>query len=55
MSMRFERDNLYGSCMDDGERFAYFQKAVIEMLNQLNYFPEIISHDWHTGMIAGCV
>ncbi len=47
----FERDSLYGY-MDDGERFAYFQKAVIEMLNQLNYWPEIIhSHDWHTGMI----
>lgn len=47
----FERDTLYGY-NDDGERFAYFQKAVIEMLNQLNYWPEIIhSHDWHTGMI----
>lgn len=47
----FERDTLYGY-LDDGERFAYFQKAVIEMLNQLNYWPEIMhSHDWHTGMI----
>lgn len=47
----FERDALYGY-MDDGERFAYFQKAVIEMLNQLDYWPEIMhSHDWHTGMI----
>lgn len=47
----FERDTLYGY-MDDGERFAYFQKAVIEMCNQLNYFPEIMHcHDWHTGMI----
>lgn len=47
----FERANLYGY-EDDGERFAYFQKAVIEMLNQLNYFPEIMHcHDWHTGMI----
>ena len=47
----FERDNMYGYA-DDGERFAYFQKAVIEMLNQLNYFPEIMHcHDWHTGMI----
>lgn len=47
----FERDTLYGY-NDDGERFAYFQKAVIEMLNQLNYWPEIMhSHDWHTGMI----
>ena len=47
----FERDTMYGY-IDDGERFAYFQKAVIEMLNQLNYFPEIMHcHDWHTGMI----
>lgn len=47
----FEREELYGH-IDDGERFAYFQKAVIEMCNQLNYFPEIMHcHDWHTGMI----
>ena len=47
----FERDTLYGYD-DDGERFAYFQKAVIEMLNQLNYWPNIIHcHDWQTGMI----
>lgn len=47
----FERDALYGY-QDDGERFAYFQKAVIEMLNQLNYWPNIIHcHDWQTGMI----
>ena len=47
----FERDTLYGY-QDDGERFAYFQKAVIEMLNQLNYWPNIIHcHDWQTGMI----
>jgi starch synthase len=47
----FERDTLYGY-QDDGERFAYFQKAIIEMLNQLNYWPNIIHcHDWHTGMI----
>lgn len=47
----FERDAMYGY-IDDGERFAYFQKAVIEMLNQLQYFPAIMHcHDWHTGMI----
>ena len=47
----FERESMYGYD-DDGERFAYFQKAVIEMLNQLNYWPQIIHcHDWHTGMI----
>ena len=47
----FERDGLYGY-IDDGERFAYFQQAVLEMLNQLNYFPAIMHcHDWHTGML----
>lgn len=47
----FEREALYGYT-DDGERFAYFQKAVIEMLNQLNYWPNVIHcHDWQTGMI----
>ncbi len=47
----FERDTLYGY-QDDGERFAYFQKAIIEMLNQLNYWPNIVHcHDWQTGMI----
>lgn len=47
----FERGTLYGY-QDDGERYAYFQKAVIEMLNQLNYWPNIIHcHDWQTGMI----
>ncbi len=47
----FERDSLYGYD-DDGERFAYFQKAVIEMFNQLNYWPNIVHcHDWQTAMI----
>lgn len=47
----FERSELYGY-EDDGERFAYFQKAVLEMLNQLAYFPDILHcHDWHTGML----
>lgn len=48
----FEREGLYGY-EDDGERFAYFQKAVLEMLNQLDYFPDVLHcHDWHTGMIS---
>ena len=33
----FERGGLYGYD-DDGERFAFFTKAVLEMLNQINYF-----------------
>ena len=48
----FERDGLYGY-PDDGERFAFYQKAVLEMLGAIDFFPDIMHcHDWHTGMIA---
>jgi len=48
----FDRDKLY-SYADDGERFAFFQIAVLQMLKKLAFFPDVIhSHDWHTGMIA---
>ena len=47
-----ERDGLYGY-PDDGERFAFYQKAVLEMLWAIDFFPDIMHcHDWHTGMIA---
>ena len=47
----FWRDNMYGYA-DDGERFAFFSKAVLELLPHLPFRVEIIhEHDWHTGMI----
>ncbi|MHC0038966.1 glycogen synthase GlgA [Pseudoneobacillus sp. C159] len=47
----FKRDGLYGY-FDDGERFSFFNRAVLESLNQLEYFPDVIHcHDWHTAMI----
>ena len=47
----FNRDNMYGY-YDDGERFAYFTHAVLESLDYLSYYPDIIHcHDWHTAMI----
>jgi starch synthase len=47
----FKRDRLYGY-FDDGERFAYFDRAVLEALAQLNFFPDVLHcHDWHTAMI----
>lgn len=47
----FERDGLYGY-PDDGERFAFYQKAVLEMLWAVDFFPDVLHcHDWHTGMI----
>lgn len=47
----FNRESLYGYD-DDGERFAFFSKAVLEALPVLSFFPDIIHcHDWHTAMI----
>lgn len=47
----FKRDHLYGF-FDDGERFAYFNRAVLEAMAQLNFIPDVLHcHDWHTAMI----
>ncbi|MDN3016917.1 glycogen synthase GlgA [Paenibacillus sp. BSR1-1] len=47
----FYRDTLYGH-YDDGERFSYFSKAVLECIPHLDFFPDVIHcHDWHTGMV----
>lgn len=47
----FNRDQLYGYD-DDGERFSYFCKAVLTLMPELGFKPDIVHcHDWHTGMI----
>ncbi|MGL4847740.1 MAG: glycogen synthase GlgA [Clostridium sp.] len=47
----FDRDGLYGF-FDDGERFAFFDRAVLDILNSLNWFPDIVHcNDWQCGMI----
>ncbi len=47
----FHRDNIYGE-IDDGERFVFFQKAVVLMLKKLNFKADVIhTNDWHTGLI----
>lgn len=46
----FKRSDLYGF-YDDGERFAYFSKAALEMMVHLDYYPEILHcHDWQTAL-----
>lgn len=48
----FERDGLYGF-PDDGERFSFYQKAILEMCKMIDFYPDILhAHDWHTGMLA---
>ena len=47
----FGRDALYGYD-DDGERFAYFTRAVQKVLNHENIRPDIVHvHDWQAGML----
>lgn len=47
----FQRDQLYGY-EDDGERYAFFAKAVLESLTRLPFKPDLIHcHDWHSALI----
>ena len=47
----FKRHGSYGFG-DDGERFAYFSRAVLQALPLLGERPDIIHcHDWQTGLI----
>lgn len=46
----FKRSGLYGF-YDDAERFAFFARAVLEMLWHIDYLPEIIHcNDWETAL-----
>lgn len=48
----FDRDNLYGY-EDDHERFAFFCKAVLDMLPRIGFLPDVIHcNDWQTGPIC---
>ena len=48
----FHRDQVYGE-FDDGERVAFFSKAVLELILHLDdFFPDIIHcNDWHTALV----
>ena len=48
----FMRDKAYGE-FDDGERMAYFSKAVLESILYIdNFMPDIIHcNDWHTALV----
>ncbi len=48
----FERDGYYGY-PDDGERFAFFQHAVLRAIEEKHIETDVLHcHDWHTGFIA---
>ena len=47
----FNRPELYGY-MDDGERFAFFSRAVVRMLPHFKFWPEVLHcNDWQTALV----
>lgn len=47
----FKRDRLYGYG-DDGERFAFFDRASLDLLKEIDWCPDVIHcNDWQCGMI----
>ncbi len=47
----FKRAGLYGH-YDDAERFAFFSRAVLELIDHIDFRPDIIHcNDWQTGLV----
>ena len=47
----FKRDSIYGH-YDDAERFAFFSRAVLEIIPYLDWKPDIIHcNDWQTALV----
>lgn len=47
----FKRPELYGY-FDDAERFAFFSRAVLEIIPYIDFVPDVIHcNDWQTAMI----
>ena len=47
----FNRSGLYGY-YDDGEKFAFFDRAVLEFLKEIDWKPDVLHcNDWQTGMV----
>ena len=48
----FRRGGCYGY-YDDGERFAFFSRAVMEILGFLQFYPDVLHcHDWQAALAA---
>ena len=46
----FKRNFLYGA-FDDGERFAFFCRAVLEMMGAVDFYPDILhANDWQSAL-----
>ena len=48
----FKRPGCYGY-FDDGERFAFFSRSVLEIMSFLNFYPDVMHcHDWQAALAA---
>ena len=46
----FKRDGFYGF-YDDGERFAFFSKAALELMKFIDFYPNVVhAHDWQSAL-----
>jgi len=46
----FKRESLYGS-FDDGERFAFFSKCVLDIMPHIDFYPDVLhANDWQTAL-----
>ncbi len=51
----FNREKPYGF-YDDGERFAYFCKSIVEGLPTMDFFPDIIHcNDWQSALVSSYI
>ena len=47
----FAREKIYGEA-DDAQRFIFFQKSVMALMDKLEFYPNIVHcHDWHTALL----
>ena len=47
----FKRDSIYGH-YDDAERFAFFSRAILEIIPFIDFKPDIIHcNDWQTALV----
>ncbi len=48
----FKRPGCYGY-FDDGERFAFFSRSVLEIMPVINFYPDVMHcHDWQAALAA---
>lgn len=47
----FDREGFYGYG-DDAERFSFFSRAVLDLLQAMDFWPDVIhTNDWHAGLV----